>query len=201
MNLSCINEHIRVYAENSVGIINDYVKTMYPSYLISIFVKDSQLKSKRQHLLIAFKQDCYFKLRSTLSVFNYAINGESCFEYYNILHIYSFLKSQVLSSYPEINFEKIISDKLANQIPMIVDDFIGLYVYATNNHIIGYSHYKLLLTEYKIKAHVQSLLMNKVRFKLLMQDYEENPTEYQHNHLDKLLGNSDLTRYISTFIN
>ncbi len=201
MNLSCVEEHIRVYAERSVKIINDYVKTMYPPYLIEMFVKDSQLNSKRQHFMIAFKQDCYFKLRSTLSGFNYAINGESCFEYYNILHIYSFLKSQVLSSYPEINFEEITSNKLANQIPMTVDDFIGLYVYATNNHIIGYSHYKILLAEYKIKARVQSVLMNKVRFKLLMKDYQENPTEYENNYLDKLLGNSDLARYMSTFIN
>ena len=198
MNLSCVNEYVRVYAERSVILINNYIRATYSSNLINMFIYDNILS---QNFINAFIQDCYFKLKNTISSFNYDINGESCFEYHDILHIYSFLKSQILASYPEISFEDIIINKVSNQIPIDVDEFIGLYVYSINNFIIGYAHYKTLLFEYKIKNHVQSVLMDKVCFKLLIQDYNKNPTEYENNYLDKLLCNRDLTKYMSEFIN
>ena len=186
MNLSCVNEYVRVYAERSVILINNYIRATYSSNLINMFIYDNILS---QNFINAFIQDCYFKLKNTISSFNYDINGESCFE------------SQILASYPEISFEDIIINKVSNQIPIDVDEFIGLYVYSINNFIIGYAHYKTLLFEYKIKNHVQSVLMDKVCFKLLIQDYNKNPTEYENNYLDKLLCNRDLTKYMSEFIN
>lgn len=181
MNSSCINQHIKVYAERSIILINNYTKTMYtPDFIDN------------------FRSNCYFKLKSILSAFNFAIKGETCFDYFNILHIYVFIKSQVLASYQEITLTQI-EDKLINQFPITLDEFIGVYIYSINNDIID-SYYKVLLTEYKIKAHFQSNLIDKVKFKQLIHDYHENHEEYKNNNLDKLLGNRELSRYLSEFI-
>jgi len=54
MNLSCVNEHLRTYAERYVNVVNQYIKTMYtPNFIPS------------------FKRDCYFMLINTLSQFNF----------------------------------------------------------------------------------------------------------------------------------
>jgi len=42
--------------------------------------------------------------------------------------------------------------------------------------------------------------MDKIRFKLLIQDYDENTPEYENNRLDRLLGNTDFATYLSQFI-
>jgi hypothetical protein len=182
MNLSCVNEHIRVYADRSAFLMNIYVETTYN--LTSI---------------ISFQQNCYFKLRNILSSFDYAIKGETCFEYFDILHIYAFLKSQVLSSYKEITIEETISQKFTNKILITTDEFIGLYVYSVKNNLI-YTLYKVLLSEYEMKINFQYQLMNKVKFKQLMMDYQENQIDYVNNGLNKLLGNRELARYLSEFI-
>jgi hypothetical protein len=183
MNLSCVNEHLRTYAERHVNVVNQYIKTMYtPNFIPS------------------FKRDCYFMLINTLSQFNFTISGDTSLKYHGIIHIYAFLKSQVLASYAEITFQDIIDDKLANQIPITIDEYIGLYVYSINQHLINSLHYNLLLSEYNIKLNVQSTLMDKIRFKLLIQDYDENTPEYENNRLDRLLGNTDFATYLSQFI-
>ena len=182
MNLSCVNEYLRTYAQRQVHVINNHITTMYtPNFITS------------------FKQGCYFTLRNTLSLFNFAISGETSFNYHNILHIYTFLKSQVLASYPEITFQDMIDNKLANQITITIDEYIGLYVYSINQHLINSSLHRIL-AEYNIKLNVQATLMDKIRFKLLIQDYDENPTEYENNRLDRLLANTDFSIYLSTFI-
>jgi hypothetical protein len=183
MNLSCVNEHLRTYAERHVNVVNQYIKTMYTLNFIT-----------------SFKQGCYFTLKNTLSQFNFTISGDTSLKYHGIIHIYAFLKSQVLDSYTEITFQDIIDDKLANQIPITIDEYIGLYVYSINQHLINSLHYNLLLSEYNIKLNVQATLMDKIRFKLLIQDYDENTPEYENNRLDRLLGNTDFARYLSQFI-
>ncbi len=180
MNLSCVNEHIRIYAERIVSEINSYVKFDYTSD-------------------IAFKQRCFYKLSLHVSTFAYTIKGESCFEYSGILHIYAFLKSQVLNSYQEISYQEIIS-KLSNQILIKTNEFIGLYIYSLNNNLCCNYYDNVLLEEYKIKNNFQSKLMEKIKFKQLMIDYEENQIDYANNGLDKLLDNRELTRYLSEFI-
>ena len=57
-----------------------------------------------------------------------------------------------------------------------------------------------LSKKYNIKLNVQSKLMDKIRFKLLIQDYDENPAEYENNRLDRFLGNTDFATYLSQFI-
>lgn len=184
MNSSYVNQHIRYHAQRPTHLLNQYIKTMYTP-----------------NFLTYFKQDCYFMLRRTLSNFNFAITGETNFNYHNILHIYTFLKSQVLASYQEITFEDIINNKLVNQIPITIDEYIGLYVYSINNNLLNSSHYATLLAEYNTKAYVLSTLMDKIRFKLLIQDYQLNQQDYQLNHhLDTLLGNTDFATYLSLFI-
>ncbi len=182
MNLSCVNEHIRIYAERTTSLINIYMETIDTT-----------------NSIIAFQQNCYFKLRNTLAMFNYAIRGESCFEYVDILHIYAFLKSQVFDSYHEISYDEIISNKFANKIPITINEFIGLYVYSLNNNLI-YCENNILLKKYKIKKIVQDDLIEKVRFRKLMRDYEKNQKKYENNYLDKLLGNRELVKYFSEFI-
>lgn len=184
MNLSSVNQHVRAYAERPVQVINEYIRTMYtPNFITS------------------FKQGSYFMLRNTLSNFNFAISGETNIKYHDILHIYTFLKSQILASYPEISFEDIINNKLANQISITVDEYIGLYAYSMNKVILNYSSHKILLSEYNSKAYVLSKLMDKIRFKLLMEDYDQNQEDYKKNpDLDRLLGNNDFATYLSIFI-
>ena len=43
MNLSCVNEYVRVYAERSVILINNYIRATYSSNLIKInmFIYDN----------------------------------------------------------------------------------------------------------------------------------------------------------------
>ena len=166
-----------------VDVINHYVKITYMPNSIN-----------------RFKQNCYSKLLYSLSYFSFTINSETNIQYNNMLHIYAFIRSQALTSYPEISLEDIIYNKCINQIPITIDEYIGLYVYSINQHLINSLHYQLLLKEYDAKAYVQSKLMDKIRFKLLLQDYEQNPGEYQNNRLDKLLGNTDFARYFTTFI-
>ena len=183
MNLSCVNEHLRTYAQRPVNVINQYIKTMYtPNFIAS------------------FKRDCYFMLINTLSQFNFTISGDTSLKYHGIIHIYAFLKSQVLASYTQITFQDMIDHKLANQITINVDEYIGLYVYSINQHLINSSHYNLLLSQYNIKSNLHSTLMDKIRFKLLIQDYDENPTEYENNRLDRFLGNFDFATYLESFI-
>jgi len=183
MNLSCVNEHLRTYAERHVNVVNQYIKTIYtPNFIPS------------------FKRQRYFMLINTLSQFNFTISGDTSLKYHGIIHIYAFLKSQVLASYTEITFQDIIDDKLANQIPITIDEYIGLYVYSINQHLINSLHYNLLLSEYNIKSNFQQALMDKVRFKLLIQDYHENTPQYENNHLDRLLRNTDFATYFKTFI-
>ena len=182
MNLSCVNEYLRTYAQSQVHVINHHITTMYtPNFITS------------------FKQGCYFTLKNTLSNFNFAISGETSFEYHNILHIYTFLKSQVLASYPEITFQDIITNKLANQITITIDEYIGLYVYSINQRLLNSSSHKIL-AECNIKSNFQKALMDKVRYKLLIQDYHENTLEYENNRLDRLLRNTDFATYLSKFI-
>jgi hypothetical protein len=183
MNLSCVNEYLRTYAERQVNVVNQYIKTMYtPNFIAS------------------FKRDCYFMLINTLSQFNFTISGDTSLKYHGIIHIYAFLKSQVLASYTEITFQDIIDYKLANQIHITIDEYIGLYVYSINQHLINSLHYNLLLSEYNIKLNVQATLMDKIRFKLLIQDYHENTLEYENNPLDRLLRNTDFATYFEKFI-
>ena len=62
MNLSCVNEYVRVYAERSVILINNYIRATYSSNLINMFIYDNILS---QNFINAFIQDCYFKLKNT----------------------------------------------------------------------------------------------------------------------------------------
>ena len=73
-------------------------------------------------------------------------------------------------------------------------------MYSINQHLINSSHYNLLLSQYNIKSNLHSTLMDKIRFKLLIQDYDENPTEYENNRLDRFLGNFDFATYLESFI-
>jgi hypothetical protein len=151
------------------------------------------------NFITSFKQGCYFMLKNTLSHFNWAISGDTSFKYRDIIHIYTFLKSQVLASYTEITFQDIINYKLSNQITITIDEYIGLYVYSINQRLLNsYSH--TILAEYNIKSNFQQALMDKIRFKLFIQDYELNTPQYENNRLDRLLRNTDFATYFKTFI-
>lgn len=131
MNLSCVNEDIRIYTERIVSEINSYAKFDYTPD-------------------IAFKQRCFYKLSLYISTFSYTISSESFFEYSDILHIYAFLKSHVFNYYQEISYEEIIS-KLSNQILITINEFIGLYIYSSNNNLCRNYNNEMLIKEYKIK--------------------------------------------------
>lgn len=166
-----------------VDVINHYVKITY--------MPNSINHSKR---------NCYSKLVYSLSYFNFTINSETNIQYNNIPHIYAFIRYQALTSYPEISLEDIMYNKCINQIPITIDEYIGLYVYSINKNIINSLPHQSLLEEYNTKAQIQTELMDKVRFKLFMQDYHQNNQDYQNNYLDRLLGNRDFARYFIEFI-
>lgn len=183
MNLSCVNQYIRSCADRLVEVINNYIKTAYTPNSID-----------------HYKRNLYFKLIYTLSYFNFTISGDTNIKYNDILHIYTFIKSQVLLSYPEIPLEDIISNKGVNQITITVDEYIGLYVYSINKLILNSSCQQLLLAEYNIKARILTTLIDKVRYKLFIQDYYLNPTQYENNYLHRLLRIYDLATYFTLFI-
>lgn len=183
MNLSAIAENLIYYANRCIKMINNDARHNYtPSFMDS------------------FKINRYHHFKRIIQWYNYAISAKSSPQYYRTLHIYENLKSQILDSYNRINLNELIEMKVIKLIPISIEEFIGAYVQALEDKIIKDVSANILC-QFKIKEKVLLSLVDKIRFKDLMNDYSENKKDYESSKINILLGNSDLARYLSEFIN